>query len=219
MLDSAGVAALLLDEHPQVVTVVLAHLETARAAAVLDALPETLQTEAVLRLATLGPVSPDEVLALEDDRDAKLVDRTRDEGIVRLAGAEFTAQLVNLSDNQAALIAALASVDPNLAGAIAESSFSFADLAKLAPRELQIVLRDLEEPLLTVALQGATSSLRELVFAAMSSRAADRLRVELAETGPTKKADVATAQSQVRALVRRLREAGRVMMPGATGYL
>ncbi|GGI89389.1 flagellar motor switch protein FliG [Polymorphobacter multimanifer] len=218
-LDSAAVAGLIADEHPQVVAVVLAHLETARAAAVLDALPATLQTDAVLRLATLGPVAPAEVAALEADLDAKLAERTRSEGAVRLAGKDFTAALVNLSANQAALIAALAAVDADLAGAIAESSFGFNDLSKLAPRELQLVLRELDQAVPTVALKGATPSLRELVFAAMSSRAADQLRDQLAETGPTKKADVAAAQAEVCALVRRLGEAGTVMMPGATGYV
>ncbi len=218
-LDAGGVAALLGDEHPQVAAVVLAHLETARAAAVLDALAEDMQADVVLRLATLGPVSADAVAALEADLEAKLATRSKAEGTVRLAGAAFTAKLVNLSSRQAALLAALASVDPGLAGAIAESSFAFADLAKLAPRELQTVLREVDQAMLTLALKGATASLRELVFAAMSSRAADQLRDELAEMGPTKKAEVASAQAEVCATVRRLAEAGTVMMPGAGGYV
>lgn len=218
-LDAAGVAGLLADEHPQVVAVVLAHLEAARAAAVLDALAEDVQADVVLRLAVLGPVAPDEVAALEADLEAKLVLRAKSHGAVRLAGAAFTAKLVNLSSRQAALIAALASVDPGLAGAISESSFVFGDLAKLAPRELQLVLREADQAVLVLALKGAAVSLRELVFAAMSSRAADQLRDELGGMGPVKKAEVAAAQTELCALVRRLGEAGTVMMPGAVGYV
>lgn len=218
-IDASGVAGLLNDEHPQAVAVVLAHLEAARAAAVLDGLPEEMQADVVLRLATLGPVAPDEVTALEADLEAKLMLRAKTQGAVRLAGAAFTARLVNLSSRQAALIAALAGVDPGLAGSIAESSFAFGDLAKLAPRELQSVLREVDQGVLVLALKGAAVSLRELVFAAMSSRAADQLRDELAAMGPTKKAEVTAAQADVCALVRRMADAGTVMMPGASGYV
>jgi flagellar motor switch protein FliG len=159
------------------------------------------------------------VTALEADLEAKLARRAKAEGSGRLAGAAFTAKLVNLSSRQAALLEALSSVDPSLAGAIAESSFVFGDLAKLAPRELQTVLRELDQTMLTLALKGAAMSLRELVFGAMSSRAADQLRDELAEMGPTKKAEVTAAQAEVCALVRKLAEAGTVMMPGAGGYV
>ncbi len=218
-LDAAAVAGLLADEHPQAIAVALAHLETARAAAVLDALDARLHADLVLRLATLGPIAPADVLALEADLELKLAARTRAQGAGRLAGAAFTAKLVNLSVNQQALLAALATVDASLASSIAEQSFVFADIAKLAPRELQLVLREADQAVLMLALKGADRSIRELVFAAMSSRAADQLRDELAESGPTKRAEVDAAQAELCGLVRRLGDSGAVMMPGATGYV
>jgi flagellar motor switch protein FliG len=218
-LDAPGVAGLVADEHPQVVAVVLAHLPEARAAAVLDALPAAIQADVVLRLARLGPVAPAEVMALEADLEAKMASRARSEGVNRLAGAGFAARLVNLSANQAALLAALGDLDTELAGGIADARFGFADLARLAPRELQQVLRELDQAALTLALKGAAPALRELVLGAMSSRAADQLRDELADPKPVKKSEVAAAQAEVCALVRRLAEQGVVMLPGSGDYV
>ncbi|WP_439533092.1 flagellar motor switch protein FliG [Polymorphobacter sp.] len=218
-LDAATVAELLAGEHPQAVAVVLAHLPEARAALVLDGLAEAVQADVVQRLATLGPVPPAEIGVLEAALESRLVTLTRAQGSTRLAGAAFTARLVTLSSQQQMLLDALAISDPALAASIAEQSFLFEDLARLAPRELQLVLRELDQAMLVTALKGAAPRLRELVLSAMSSRAADQLRDELAESGPVKKADVAAAQSNVCALVRRLGESGAIMMPGASGYV
>jgi flagellar motor switch protein FliG len=218
-LDAATVSTLLSGEHPQAVALVLAHLPEARAAQVLDGLEPEVQADVVLRLATLGPVPPAEIAMVETALESRLVSLTRAQGSTKLAGAAFTARLVTLSSQQETLLAALAESDPALAASIAEQSFVFDDIAKLAPRELQLVLRELDQAVLVVALKGASARLRELILSAMSSRAADQLRDELAESGPVKKADVAAAQAEMCALVRRLGESGAIMMPGASGYV
>jgi len=218
-LDAATVAMLLTTEHPQAVAVVLAHLPEARAALVLDGLAEPVQADVVQRLATLGPVPPAEIGVLEAALESRLMTLTRAQGSKRLAGAAFTARLVTLSSQQQVLLEALKATDPDLAASIAEQSFVFDDIARLAPRELQLVLRETDQAMLTLALKGAAPRLRELVLSAMSSRAADQLRDELAESGPVKKADVAAAQAEISALVRRLGESGAIMMPGASGYV
>jgi flagellar motor switch protein FliG len=218
-LDAATTAQLLASEHPQAIAVVLAHLPEARAALVLDGLPEALQADIVLRLATLGPVPPAEIATLEAALNARLASLTRTQGSSRLAGADYTARLVNLSGQQKLLLDALTAADPALATRIAEQSFVFEDLARLAPRELQLVLREVDQAVLTLALKGASVRLRELLLSAMSARAADQLRDELAESGPVKKTEVSAAQAEICALVRRLGDSGAIMMPGATGYV
>ena len=218
-LDAATTAQLLAAEHPQAIAVVLAHLPEARAALVMDGLAEATQADVVLRLATLGPVPPAEIATLESALDARLAVLTRAQGSTRLAGADYTARLVNLSSQQKLLLDALAASDPELATRISEQSFMFEDLARLAPRELQLVLREVDQGQLTLALKGASPRLRELVLSSMSSRAADQLRDELAESGPVRKTEVVAAQSEITALVRRLGDRGALMMPGATGYV
>ena len=218
-LDAATTAQLLAVEHPQAIAVVLAHLPEARASLVLDGLPEAAQADIVLRLATLGPVPPAEIATLEAALDSRLVALTRAQGSIRLAGADYAARLVNLASQQKLLLETLAMADPGLAARIAEQAFVFEDLGRLAPRELQLVLREVDQAQLTLALKGASPRLRELILASMSSRAADQLRDELAESGPVRKTDVTAAQSDITALVRRLGDSGAIMMPGATGYV
>jgi flagellar motor switch protein FliG len=216
-LDTPAIAALLADEHPQAIAVVLAHLPEAIAAGVIDALPAPLQSDLVLRLATLKPVAPAVIASLEADLEAKLAAAEQPVGGPALAGADFTARLIKLSSNKSALLSALAVVDEALAAEIAAQQFVFADLKALSTKDMQLVLREADPQVLSVAMKGADDELRGQIFAAMSSRAASQLQDELAERGPMKRAEVEAAQQAICVLVRRLGDSGAVMMPGAAG--
>lgn len=216
-LDAATIAALLGDEHPQAVAVVLAHLAEGVAAAVLDALPEAGRGDLVLRLATLKPVAPAVIAGLEADLEAKLLAQDEPVNNAALAGTDFTARLVKLSANKKALLLALADVDETLAAEIAAQQFVFSDLIALSVKDIQMVLREADPQGLATALKGADADLRALVFSAMSSRAATQLQDDLAERGPMRRAEVEAAQGEICALVRRLGDSGALMLPGAAG--
>ena len=216
-LDAPGIAGLLGDEHPQAVAVIIAHLPETLAAAVLDALAETVRSDIVVRLATLKPVQPQVILDLEADLEAKLATCDAPSRGQSLAGTDFTARLIKQSTNQKALLEALAGVDPTLAAQIAAQQFVFADLLGLSTKDMQLVLREVDPQLLAVALKGADEALKALVFASMSKRAASQLQDELAERGPMKRAEAEAAQSEICVLVRRLGDSGALMMPGAAG--
>ena len=216
-LDTGTIAALLSDEHPQAIAVVLAHLPEAVAAGVLDALPDALQGDIVLRLATLKPVSPTVIADLAADLEAKLQAQEGAANNAHLAGTDFTARLIKLSRNKKVLLEALASVDEALAGEIAAQQFVFADLLGLTVKDMQLVLREADPQVLGVAMKGADPALTALIFSAMSKRAASQMQDDLAERGPMKRADVEAAQAEICSLVRRLGESGAVMLPGAAG--
>ena len=118
-LDAAGIAGLLADEHPQAITVVIAHLPEELGAAVFDALPTALHGDLVVRLATLKPVAPQVIVDLEADLEVKLQIRAQPPRSEAMAGTDFTARLVKMSANQKSLLAALGSVDAALAAEIA----------------------------------------------------------------------------------------------------
>lgn len=219
-LDVPTIAKLLVDEHPQAIAVVLAHLPEALAASVLDALPAEMHGDMVLRLATLKPVAPGVIAGLEADLEAKLASQDQPANSSALAGTDFTARLIKLSANKSAMLAALAQVDEALAGEIAAQQFVFADLLGLGLKDMQLVLREADPQGLAIALKGASDELRALVFSAMSSRAAAQLQDDLAERGPMKRAEVDAAQLEICVLVRRLGESGAIMMPGsASAYV
>ena len=216
-LDPTGIAALLADEHPQAIAVVLAHLPEALGGAVFNALPEALRGDLVVRLATLRPVQPNVIADLEADLETKLSVREQPPRSEALAGTNFTARLVKQSSVSKALLEALAGVDAALAAEIAAQQFVFADLLGLSTKDMQLVLRETDSQLLAVALKAASDPLKDLVFASMSNRAAVQLQDELAERGPMKRAEAEAAQAEICALVRRLGDSGAVMMPGTAG--
>lgn len=214
-LDAPGIAALLADEHPQAIVVVIAHLPETLGGAVFDALPQALHGDLVVRLATLKPVQPQVVSELEADLEAKLSQREQPARNAAMAGTDFTARLIKQSANQKALLSALASVDAELAAEIAAQQFVFGDLLGLSTKDMQLVLREVDPQLLAVALKAADEALKALVFASMSNRAAAQLQDELLERGPMKRAEAEAAQAEICALVRRLGESGALMLPGA----
>lgn len=216
-LDAEGIAALLADEHPQAIALVLAHLPEALGVALLDALPETLRSDIVVRLARLGSVHPQVVADLEADLEAKLSFRDQPQRHAVLAGSAFTGRLIKQSAHAKALIQALNSVDPGLAADIAAQQFVFADLLALSPKDMQLVLREVDPQLLAVALKAAEPALKDMVLASMSQRAAAQLQDELTERGPMKRAEVEAAQAEICVVVRRLGDSGALMMPGAAG--
>ncbi len=216
-IDTPSIAAILADEHPQAVAVVIAHLAEAMGAAVIDALPESMRGDVVFRLATLRPVSPQMIAELEAEIDAKLAVRDAPATTNALAGTDFAARLIKFSTSKALLLAALGEADGDLAAAISAQQFVFADLIGLGVKDMQMVLREADPQLLAVALKGADAALQALVFSAMSSRAASQLQDELAERGPMKRAEVDAAQLELCQLVRRLGDSGAIMMPGSAG--
>ena len=216
-LDASGIAALLADEHPQAVALVLAHLTEALGVAVLDALPDALRSEIVVRLATMGSVHPQVVADLETDLEAKLALRNQPQRHARLAGSDFTARLIKQSAHSRALIDALSTVDATLAAEIAAQQFIFADLLALSSKDVQLVLREVDPQLLAVALKAAEPALKDLIFASMSQRAAAQLQDELADRGPMKRAEAEAAQAEICVIVRRLGDSGALMLPGSAG--
>ncbi len=213
-LDAATIAHLLQGEHPQAAAAVLANLDAALAAGVLDALPDALRTDLVFRLARLGTVDPELLSELEEDLEARLAELTPS-APVAVAGADFAAKLINLSANQKALLEGLEERDANLAKLIADQLVVFADVLQLDARALQQVVREVDAETLAVALKGADEATRAKVYAAMSSRAAAQLQDDLAARGPLKRDEVDAAQSRVAAIVRQLGESGAIMLPGA----
>lgn len=212
-VEAGALATLIADEHPQAIAVVLAHLREDQAAQVLDGLPEAMQADVALRLATLKPVALADLAALEADLEAKLRGVGTDRDRAQLAGTDFAAGVVKKARGRGVLLDALMATDADLAAELESQQFVFADLAGLSQKDMQLVLREVDPALLAVALKGADAVVRELVFGAMSKRAASQLQDDLAERGPMKRSEVEAAQRDVCRLVRRLGDAGAITLP------
>ncbi len=216
--DPIQLVNFLQNEHPQVIALVLSYLEPSMAAQVLGALPEELQVEVVKRIALLERTSPEIVREIEKSLERKL------SGVVsqqfsKVGGVDTAAEIMNNIDRQTEkmIMERLSQETPELAEEIRRRMFVFEDILKLDDRSIQLVLREVDTRDLAVALKGASEEVKEKIFKNMSKRAAQLLRDELEFMGPVRVKDVEEAQQKIINIIRRLEEAGEIVIARGGG--
>ena len=199
-------------EHPQAIAVLLVQLDPEVAAAVLHALPEETQPEVVHRIATLGPVSPEALVMLEELLNRR-IGECHGQALLTIGGPREAAEIINNSDKlvEKRTMAGIAKADKALAKDIEAEMFKFEHLFELDPQSMGSLLREVESEILIDALKGIAEDERECFFGAMSSRAADGVRDEIAARGRVKIADVVKAQKQIVEVARRLAADGVIV--------
>jgi len=203
---------LLKGEHPQAIAVLLVQLDPEVAAAVMHGLPTEIQPEIVHRIATLGPVAPHAIEMLEELLSRR-ISEAHGERPLQMGGAREAAQIINGVGKlvEKHVMGALTKRDKVLARQIEEEMFKFEHLFVLDPQAMGALLRDVPNEQLIDALKGISEEEREVFFRAMSSRAADGVRDEIASRGRVKLADVVTAQKAVVAVARKLAADGTIV--------
>ena len=216
-MDPAAVADLLRREHPQIVAVILVHLEPEQVSEVLRRFPEGHRNEVMIRLATLDGVQPAALKELSDVLSKVLAggDRMRK---ANMGGVKSAAEVLNLLGTaiEASVLDYIRETDSELAQKITDSMFTFDDLMRVDDRGIQALLKEVQSESLLVALKGATDDLREKIFRNMSSRAAEMLREELASRGPVRVAEVEAEQKEILQIARRLSDEGQLMLGGGS---
>ena len=210
-LTPRALIPLIRGEHPQAIALLLVQLEPDVAAEVLHALPIELQPQVMHRFATLGPVSAEAVQMLEDLLERR-IGECHGRGMLNLGGARQAADIINNAGKAAEkrIMPELGRIDRALARAIEAEMFKFEHLFALDSKAMGALLREVESDILINALKGIPEEQREVFFAAMSSRAADGLRDEIASRGRLKLAEVVEAQKAVVAIARRLAADGTI---------
>jgi flagellar motor switch protein FliG len=215
-MESKDIAAAIEMEHPQIMAIVLAHLEPHAAGTVLQMLPADKQDEVVYRVATLGPVSTEAL----DDLEHLLNSHggaSRGGGTKTQRGgtSEAAAIMNNLrKDHEQRIIKALAKRDRNVAQSIEDEMFVFENLLGLSDKDLGALMRTVDNDQLVVALKGAHEGLRGKILGCMSSRAAQSIQDEMEERGPMRLAEVMEAQKAIIASARRMAEQGTIQLGG-----
>lgn len=216
-MESRAIAELINLEHPQIIALVLAHLEPDQAAEVLGYLPPRVRSDAVMRIATLDGVQPHALNELDEIMERQFSGNSTKLKSANVGGLKAAADILNAMETsrEAELMAAIRSQDAGLGGKIEELMFVFDDLAGLDDRSMQTLLREVPSARLTVALKGAEPAMREKIFANMSKRAADMLRDDLEVAGPVRVSEVDAAQKEVLMIARRLADAGQLTLGGS----
>lgn len=215
-MESRAIAELINLEHPQIIALVLAHLEPDQAAEVLGYLPPRTRSDAVMRIATLDGVQPHALNELDEIMERQFSGNSTKLKSANVGGLKAAADILNAMETsrEAELMSAIRSQDASLGGKIEELMFVFDDLAGLDDRSMQTLLREVPSARLTVALKGAEPAMRERIFANMSKRAADMLRDDLEVAGPVRVSEVDAAQKEVLMIARRLADAGQLTLAG-----
>ena len=216
-MDGPTIANLIENEHPQIMALVLAHLEPAAAAEVLQLLDDDLQPDLIQRVATMGPVSAE---ALEDLERLLLrpVASPKSGTATKRGGTGEAAQIVNNTRKTAEqrIIKALQKLDKNLARSIEDEMFVFDNLMALDDKSMGTLLRSVDTDVLVVALKGVDERMKTKMFGCMSSRAAQSIQDTITDRGPMPRTEVMEAQKDVLSIARRLASEGTIML-GAKG--
>ncbi len=212
------VASLLRGESHQIAALVLANLPGGLAAAVLAKLPEPAQPDIALRIARMGETAAPVIEQLEAALRERL-GRGTERHYAHAGGTRALAGILNHADRalERNVLENLTSEDSELAEEVRGMLFVFEDLVKLEERAVQQVLREVDQKDLVLALRGAPDDVKEIVMSNMSERGAAMLKEEMEVQQPQRKRDVDEAQSRIVAVVRRLEEAGTIVIGGADG--
>lgn len=217
-MDATEIAGMLEDEHPQIAAVLLAHLDPAVAAQVLEMLPEASQPQVLRRVARLGPVTPDAIATLTQLLERHAGQPKRVAG-VQMGGTREAAKIMSSARKiiEQKVMPKLAKIDREIARAIEEAMFVFDNLLELDDKNMGTLLRNIDSDVLVRSLKGVDEAARTRFLSCMSSRAADTIRDEMEARGPMKMAEVLDAQKAMIAIARQMVKDGTITMPGGGG--
>ena len=170
-MDARSIAELIIDEHPQIIALVISYLDYGLGADVLGLLPEESQSDVIARIATLQTVQPEALRELEDVMQRKFKANTSLRAS-QVGGVTAAAKIMNFTKQamEARIMNALKDDDEDLMVAIQESMFVFDNLIMSDDKSLQTLLRSVDTEDLVLALKGADEPLRDKLFSCMSSR-------------------------------------------------
>jgi len=215
-MEPTEIAAIIEQEHPQIMAIVLAHLDATVAATTLQLLPPDVQDDVVYRVATLGPVSVEALDELEQIFNAGPGPGRQSQTTTKRGGTSEAAAIMNniRKDHEVRIIKALNKRDRVVAQSIEDEMFVFENLLELADKDLGTLMRGVDSALLVVALKGSSDTLRVKILGCMSQRAAQSIQDEMDERGPMRLAEVLEAQKAIIAEARRLSDEGTIMLGG-----
>ncbi|MEH7440958.1 flagellar motor switch protein FliG [Heyndrickxia sp. MSNUG] len=216
--DAGQILNFIQNEHPQTIALILSYLDSAQAGQILSELPQEVQADIARRIAVMDSTSPEIINEVEQILERKL-SATVTQDYTQTGGIEAVVDVLNGVDRatERTILDALEIQDPELAEEIKKRMFVFEDIVTLDNRAIQRVIRDCENEDLMLALKVSSDEVKEIVFKNMSKRMVETFRDEMEYMGPVRLRDVEEAQSRIVAIIRRLEEAGEIVVARGGG--
>lgn len=217
-MDARSIAELVQDEHPQIVALIISYLDYGLASDVLGLLDLNLQSEVIMRIATLEMVDPEALKELEKVMQRKFKANTSLRSS-QVGGVKAAAKIMNFTKEamEKRILTDVKKLDKDLMQAIQDNMFTFENLGMSDDRSLQTLLRSVETEDLILSLKGADEVLREKLFGCMSTRAAANIQDEMEALGPIRLTEVQNAQKRIIAVARKMSDEGSIVLAGRGG--
>lgn len=216
--DPSQVLNFIQGEHPQTIALIMSYLESEQAATILSALPSERQTEVARRIAIMDSTSPEIIREIENTLEKK-ISSLGTQDYTSAGGINSIVEILNHVDRstEKTILETLEVQDPVLSEEIKKLMFIFEDIIKMDDRSIQLVLREVENKDLALALKGSNEEVKDKVKKNMSKRAAEMLEEEITFLGPVRLKDVEEAQQQIVNVIRRLEDAGEIIISRGGG--
>jgi len=213
-IDPAGVAELIVEEHPQTICLILSRLKPSLAAAIFAEFPRDLQGEVALRMATMEKISPSLAKDVERVFQEQIEDRLSGE-LSFAGGAKAVADILNQTERpiEKQILEVLEEKSPEIANEVKKYlMFAFEDIVTLEDRAVQRVLQQVDVKQLSLALKAAGDDIKEKILNNLSERAAEMVKEEIEYMGPVRLRDVEQAQHYIAKIIRRLEDEGEIVV-------
>lgn len=211
--DPSQLLNFIQGEHPQTIALILSYLAPAISSQILTHLPEEIQANVAKRIAEMDRTSPDIIRDIERVLERKMSSLVNEE-YTSAGGIDAIVEVLNLVDRatEKSIIEALEEEDPELAEEIKKRMFVFEDVTLLSDRDIQQVLREVDSKELAMALKAVDDAVKDKIFQNMSKRAAAMLSEDMEYMGPVRLRDVEDAQQRIVNVIRKLEEAGDIVI-------
>ncbi|HET6251158.1 MAG TPA: flagellar motor switch protein FliG [Tepidisphaeraceae bacterium] len=216
--ESENLLTFIQDEHPQTIALILAHLPAQKASEILVGLPSQKQIEVVKRIANMEQTNPEVIKEVERGLEHRLSDIVS-QTFEKAGGVDTVAEILNLADRstEKGIMEGLEAEDPDLVEQIRRLMFVFEDILLVNDKGIQAVLKEVDNEELSLALKTASQELKDKIFKNMSERAAQLIAEDMQYMGPVRVSDVESAQQKIVDIVRRLEDAGEIIIAGRGG--
>jgi len=216
--DPSQLLNFIQDEHPQTIAMILSYLTSAQSAMVLGALPPEKQADVAKRIAMMDRTSPDVIKEVERVLERRLASLVNQDYTV-VGGVDAIVNILNTVDRatEKHIMESLEIEEPELADEIRKKMFVFEDILLLDDRAIQRVLRDVDNNDLAVALKSANDEVQNVIFKNLSKRLAAMIKEDMDFMGPVRMKDVEEAQQKIVGVIRRLEDAGEIVISRGGG--
>lgn len=210
-LEPRQIFNLIRNEQPQTIAFIISYLHISKASSLIKMLSSELREEVVERIGSMESTALELVNKVVRTL-ARNLEYDEKQTFNQSGGVRRVADLLNSldKDTSKAVLARLEEKNPAIGNAVRKKMFSFEDLLRLQPGDLQRVTREIDMGDLTIALKSTNPNLRDAILGSISKRAAETLKEEMELLGPVRLREVEAAQDKIINIVRKLEEDGEI---------